>query len=301
MTAATAVSGNDDVVVGVDVGGTKCLAIAMRGDVIVDELRSSTPPANGLAALLTEMVTDIESRLDCQVSALGVGAPGLVTPDGVVRASPNLHEARDEPLGPELRAMGHRHVHVENDATAAAFAEWSSGAARGARHMMMITLGTGIGGGFVVDGRIFRGANGFAGEVGHMIVVAGGVQCPCGKQGCWERYASGSALRDLSGGEDGAVVAARASRGESEAVRVMNTFANWVAIGLANLVNAFDPDVIVLGGGVVESAAVFLPSVHVRLKEHLYSSDHRRCPEVFSAVHGERAGAIGAALLGRLQ
>jgi glucokinase len=81
----------------------------------------------------------------------------------------------------------------------------------------------------------------------------------------------------------------------------MNTFANWVAIGLANLVNAFDPDVIVLGGGVVESAAVFLPSVRVRLKEHLYSSDHRRCPEVFSAVHGERAGAIGAALLGRLQ
>jgi glucokinase len=301
MTAATAVGGNDDIVVGVDVGGTKCLAVAMNGDIIVDELRRPTPPANGLADLLTEMVADVEARLDCQVSALGVGAPGLVTPDGVVRASPNLRDACDEPLGPQLRAMGHRRVHVENDATAAAFAEWSSGAAREARHVMMITLGTGIGGGFVVDGRVFRGANGFAGEVGHMIVVAGGVQCPCGKQGCWERYASGSALRDLAAGEDGAEVAARASRGDEDAAAVMNTFANWVALGLANLVNAFDPDVIVLGGGVVESAAVFLPSVRIHLKEHLYSSDHRPCPEVLAAVHGERAGAIGAALLGRLQ
>lgn len=301
MGAATAVSGDDELVVGVDVGGTKCLAVVMRGDTILDESRRPTPPANALAEQLTEMVADFESRLDCPISALGVGAPGLVTPEGIVRASPNLREARDEPLGPRLRAMGNRRVHVENDATAAAFAEWSSGAAREARHVMMITLGTGIGGGFVIDGSVFRGANGFAGEVGHMIVAAGGVQCPCGKQGCWERYASGSALRDLAGGEEGVAVAARASRGDSEAVAVMNTFAHWVAIGLANIVNAFDPDVIVLGGGVVESADLFLPSVRVRLKEHLYSSDHRPCPEVHAAAHGERAGAIGAALLCRLQ
>jgi len=300
MTAATAVSGVDDVVVGVDVGGTKCLAVAMRGNTIVDELRRPTPPANALAKHLSAMVANIESRLNCQVSALGVGAPGLVTPDGVVRASPNLREARDEPLGPQLRAMGNWRVHVENDATAAAYAEWASGAAHGARHAMMITLGTGIGGGYVIDGEVFRGANGFAGEVGHMVVVAGGVQCPCGKRGCWERYASGSALREFASGEEGEVMAARASRGDSDAVAVMNTFANWVALGLANLVNAFDPNVIVLGGGVVESADLFLPSVRVRLKEHLYSSDHRPCPEVYAAVHGERAGAIGAALLSRL-
>ena len=299
MASAASESG-ENISVGIDVGGTKCLAVAIREDTIIDESRRETPSANLLAEHLAEMVSAIEARLGHHVSSLGVGAPGLVTPGGIVRASPNLREAEDVPLGDRLREMSRWRVHVENDATAAAYAEWSTGAARGARHLMMVTLGTGIGGGYVVDGRVHRGANGFAGEIGHMVVVADGIACPCGKRGCWERYASGSALRDLAGGEDGAIVASRAAHGDADALEVMRTFSDWVALGLANRVNAFDPEVIVLGGGVVESADMFLPSVQDRLREHLYSAERRPCPDVLAAVHGERSGAIGAALLGRL-
>jgi len=297
---ADGVATGDDLAIGVDVGGTKCLALVLRGDTVIDESRRETPSADRLADHLIDMVSAIEERLGCRVPVLGVGAPGLVTPDGVVRASPNLRDAADVALGKRLRDVGRWRVHVENDATAAAYAEWATGVARGSRHVMMVTLGTGIGGGYVVDGKVHRGANGFAGEIGHMVIVANGTPCPCGKRGCWERYASGSALRQFSGGEDGEVVARRAARGDSDSLSVMQTFADWVALGLANLVNAFDPEVIVLGGGVVESADMFLPIVKDRLREHLYSSEQRPCPDVVAAKHGERSGAIGAALLGRL-
>ncbi|MEY2967189.1 MAG: glucokinase, partial [Actinomycetota bacterium] len=191
--------------VGIDVGGTKCHAVCVdETGQVVDEVRRETPPAADLVVALCEMVEQVASGHDGAADvSVGVGLPGLITPDGVVRASPNLRGARDTPVGPGLRERLAVTVHVENDATMAAFGEWRAGAARGARNAVMVTLGTGIGGGLVMGGVLQRGAHGFAGEIGHMIVDRDGIECPCGRRGCWERYASGSSLAHLAGAASG--------------------------------------------------------------------------------------------------
>jgi glucokinase len=279
--------------VGIDVGGTKChgVLIDARGEV-VREVRHPTPHADELIPLLASIFEELG-----QSSTLGIGVPGLISHDGVVHASPNLIGARNVPVGPGLRASLGIPVHVENDATVAAHAEWQVGAARGANNAVMVTLGTGIGGGIVMGGVLQRGSHGFAGEIGHMVVERGGIECPCGLRGCWERYASGSALRVLSGGMTGEEVFAAYRSGDTHAAHVVDTFAQWIAVGLASLTNICDPEVIVIGGGVVESLADTIDLVVGHFEKSLYSSDARPLPTVCAAQLGERAGAIGAALL----
>ncbi|MFM9225207.1 MAG: ROK family protein, partial [Actinomycetota bacterium] len=162
---------------------------------------------------------------------------------------------------------------------------------------VMVTLGTGIGGGIVMGGRLQRGAHGFAGEMGHMIVERDGIACPCGLRGCWERYASGSALGDPATGPTGEQIVAAARGGDATAIARIEEFAGWVAIGLASLVNLCDPLVVVLGGGVIGSRDTVMPSVRTKFGEALYSAEARPHPRLEAAVLGERAGAIGAALL----
>lgn len=279
--------------VGIDVGGTKCFGVLVNdAGEVVREARYATPPVNELIDLLESMFHELDGT-----SSLGVGVPGLITAEGVVVASPNMSGARHVPVGPELRRRLKASVHVENDATMAAFAEWQVGAARGARDAVMVTLGTGIGGGIVMGGTLHRGANGFTGEIGHMVVQRNGEQCVCGRRGCWERYASGSALRMLSGGKSGEEVFALYSKGDAHAATVVSEFAEWIAIGLANLTNICDPEVIVIGGGVVESFGDVMPLVRKCFTDALYSSDVRAHPRLEMARLGERAGAIGCALI----
>ncbi len=279
--------------VGIDVGGTKCFGVLVddSGDV-VREVRYPTPPVAELIDLLESMFHELDGT-----ATLGIGVPGLITADGVVTASPNMPGARNVPVGPELRRRLRAAVHVENDATMAAYGEWKVGAARGAKDAVMVTLGTGIGGGIVMGGVLHRGANGFTGEIGHMVVQKDGVQCVCGRRGCWERYASGSALRLLSGGKSGEEVFALYAQGDSEAAAVVAEFAEWIALGLANLTNICDPEVIVIGGGVVQSFAEVMSSVRDSFTTALYSSDVRAHPRLEMATLGERAGAIGCALI----
>lgn len=279
--------------VGIDVGGTKCHGVLIDGDgALLAECRYPTPHSDGLITLLESMFRELGGE-----TTLGIGVPGLISPDGVIHASPNLVGARDVPVGPELRQRTGVAVHVENDATSAAFAEWRVGAAAVARDAIMVTLGTGIGGGIVMGGELHRGAHGFAGEIGHMVVERNGVACPCGLRGCWERYASGSALRHLSGGMSGEEVFRKFYEGDSAAHSLVNEFAQWIAIGLASLTNICDPEVIVLGGGVIESFAGDLSLIENYLSQSLYSSAARPHPRLSAATLGERAGAIGAALL----
>jgi glucokinase len=164
----------------------------------------------------------------------------------------------------------------------------------------MVTLGTGIGGGIVMGGELQRGANGFAGEIGHMMVERNGLECVCGRHGCWERYASGSALKTLSGGMSGEEVFAAASRGDAHAQSVVAEFTDWIAVGLASLTNICDPEVIVIGGGVVQSIIGIMDSVSARFSESLYSPEWRPHPRLVTAELGERAGAIGSALISSL-
>ena len=279
--------------VGIDVGGTKCFGVLVNdAGEVVREVRYSTPPVDELIDLLESMFHELDGA-----ASLGVGVPGLITAEGVVTASPNMPGARHVQVGPELRRRLQASVHVENDATMAAYAEWQVGAARGARDAVMVTLGTGIGGGIVMGGALHRGANGFTGEIGHMVVQRDGVQCVCGRRGCWERYASGSALRMLSGGMSGEEVFASYSTGDPHAMSVVGEFVEWIAVGLANLTNICDPEVIVIGGGVVESFDAVMPLVRERFSEALYSSDVRAHPRLEMARLGERAGAIGCALM----
>lgn len=279
--------------VGIDVGGTKCHGVLIDNDgVLLSEVRYPTPHADQLIDLLEAMFRELGGE-----TTLGIGVPGLISHEGIIHASPNLTGARDVPVGPELRRRTGIAVHVENDATSAAFAEWRVGAAAGTRDAVMVTLGTGIGGGIVMGGELHRGAHGFAGEIGHMVVERNGVKCPCGLHGCWERYASGSALRHLSGGMSGEEVFRLFREGDAAAQSVVNEFAQWIAIGMASLTNICDPEVIVLGGGVIESFHGDVSIIQDYLAQSLYSSAARPHPRLTVATLGERAGAIGAALL----
>ena len=289
------------VAAGIDVGGTKCLGVVINvdGDIssehdVIRQVRHSTPHASQLVDALAALVGELGD-----FDTLGVGVPGLITLDGVMRASPNIPGSVDVYVRSELSSRLGRQVVVDNDGNLAALAEWRYGAGRGARNMWMVTLGTGIGGGHVVGGAVQRGVNGFAGEIGHMVVNPDGPRCTCGRKGCWEVYASGRGLKMLAAGEPGESVIERARRGEADAVTVLEAFARWVALGLSNLTNISDPDVIVIGGGVSEAADIVMPIIRRWFVELLYSPEQRTHPELRIAQLGEHAGAIGAALLSR--
>jgi glucokinase len=279
--------------IGIDVGGTKCLGVAIddSGEV-VQQFRLPTPHADELCKTLVEIV----ARLG-EAESLGIGVPGLISPEGVIRASPNLIGAKELPLRQMLEDQLGKKVLVENDATCAALGEWKLGAAQGSTDAWIITLGTGIGGGLIAGSVLQRGSHGFAGEVGHMVVNPAGPLCPCGRNGCWERYASGNGLLYLANGEKGEDVLLRAKAGASDALSVVDIFAKWVALGLVNLTNMTDPEVIVVGGGVIVSADVVMPRIGHWFEQLLYSPKHRAHPRLVAAQLGEQAGAIGAAML----
>jgi len=300
--------------IGIDVGGTKCLGVVLdeRGDVI-DEQRRDTP--KGPEAIIDTMVQLIGSL--GSADSIGVGVPGLVTRNGVLRAAPNLIDINDFQVGTLLSERLGAQVHVDNDATCAAVAEWKVGAARGATECVMVTLGTGVGGGVIAGGQLIRGANGFTGEIGHMVVDPDGPPCPCGRRGCWERYASGSGLGrlareaaegkrlrrvvELAGGDTeqvrGEHVQAAAREGDAEALQVIDDFGRWVALGLANLTNVLDPALFVLGGGLAASADLYLGPIQAWFTQLLYAPHLRPHPALVFAQLGTQAGAVGAALL----
>lgn len=299
--------------VGVDVGGTKCLAVALddAGTVVADERVSTPNDPDELVEAILEVARAVGA-----VDGIGVGVPGLVTRDGVLIAAPNVTSVRMLPLRVRLQAASGWDVRVDNDNTVACLAEWRQGSARGFDDVVLVGLGTGIGGGAVVNGRLHRGANGFAAEFGHMIVAAGGIECPCGQRGCWERYASGTGLAHhaqaaaIDGrleailAEAGSVAAIRgedvtdaALAGDPEALEVIATFAGWVAVGLVSLTNIFDPAAIVLSGGLSAHPDLFLPSIVDSYERHLFAAGARPRPLVTFAGLGPYAGAVGAALL----
>jgi glucokinase len=306
---------------GLDVGGTKVLGIVLddTGAVVAEHREPTERDADGLVDLLLSVAGTLRQQAP-DVAALGVGLPGLVDRSGTLRFAPNLPGIVELPVGPRLSEALGLPVQADNDATCAAWAEHQLGAARGADTSLLVTLGTGIGGGLVVDGLLVRGANGFAGEIGHMVVDDGGIPCPCGRRGCWERYASGSALDrqarelvtggggarlvELAGGDPeqvtGVHVTAAAAEGDADAMGLLARFADWFALGLANLIHVIDPSRCVVGGGLVAAGDVVLAPIRVSLSEaRLVAPEHRPRVEVVAATLGPRAGAIGAALLAR--
>jgi len=299
---------------GIDVGGTKCLGVILDASgAVIEEQRRPTPKGpDAIIDTLSELATAMGPW-----QSIGIGVPGLVTRTGVLRAAPNLVDINNFQVGDLLGTQLGTTVHVDNDGTCAAAAEWKTGAARGLHDFIMVTLGTGIGGGVIAGGSLIRGANGFTGEIGHMVVDPDGPPCPCGRRGCWERYASGSGLGrlareaavgkrlqrvvSLAGGEPDLVrgedVQAAAREGDTDALQVIDLFGRWVALGLVNLTNVLDPAAFVLGGGLAASADLYLAPIQKWFTELLYAPHLRPHPDLMFAELGERAGAVGAALL----
>lgn len=288
---------------GIDVGGTKCLGVVLDdAGQVVQQDRLPTPLG---AEALTDVIVALVQALGGG-DTIGVGLPGLVDRNGVLRAAPNLPGVVEFPAVDLLSQRLGLPVAVDNDATCATMAEWRLGAGRGVDDLVLVTLGTGIGGGLVMGGHLQPGGHGLAGEIGHMLVEVDGRPCGCGQRGCWERYASGSALADharvMTGRRVTSEQVVQAGRsGEAWANDVIEMFSLWVARGLATLANVLDPRRIVIAGGLASVGDLLLAPVRVAYQQTVYAAAHRPLAEIVMATLGPQAGAIGAALLGAQQ
>jgi glucokinase len=282
---------------------------------VLDTEATATPgPGAGVENATVEEVEDalveVVERLIAQYGRLtvGVAAAGFVARDGErVRFAPHL-PWRDEPLSERLgKRFGSRtlgRVLVDNDATAALWAEARFGAAQETLDALMVTLGTGIGGALVGRGMLVRGTNGMAGEFGHMQMVPDGLECQCGRHGCWEQYCSGRALARAAreGGclLSGPALTTAAREGDPAAVAAYAQVGRWLGVGLANLVAALDPPLVVVGGGVSSAGDLLLEPARAALAHHLVGVGHRDLPQVANAWLGPLAGVVGAADLARV-
>lgn len=293
---------------GVDVGGTKVLAVELAGagdDLVV--AATAQVPMPGRSASEAE-VEEAVARAVLQVAAgrplsrLGVSTAGLVDREGErVRFAAHL-PWRDAPVRARLAERVGAPVVLANDANCAAHAELVAGALRGASSALLVTVGTGIGGAVVLDGRVVVGANGMAGEFGHVQVVPDGLPCECGLRGCWEQYCSGRALERvmrvaLGSHLDGPEVAALARDGNPVARQAFASVGTWLGVGIAGLVSAFDPEAVVVGGGVSAVGDLLLEPARRGLLDALQATTYRDVPRLVATRFGPEAGAVGAALL----
>jgi glucokinase len=306
--------------IGLDIGGTKISGgvIDAKGVILAQSRRDT--PAHDPAAIISEAANlTRELSAEHKIDAVGVACAAFVDRSGsTVYFSPNL-AWRDEPLKDRLEAALQLPVTIENDANAAAWGEFRFGAAVDAADMVMLTVGTGIGGGVVLDGVLLHGAFGVAAELGHMRVVPGGFRCGCGNRGCWEMYASGTALvreaqelvvsgsplaarlGELCGGDPGALsgpdVTRAAVEGDPAAVELLADLGVWIGEGLASVAAILDPELIVLGGGVSEAGALLIDPAAGAFHRNLTGRGYRPEARFALASLGNDAGMIGAANL----
>ena len=290
-----------------DMGGTKCLGVLVDPEGRL-QATHRVPTPEGTEAVLAALADTADVlRRECpvDVTTIGCGVPGLVTRSGELRYAPHLPGVTDFPLGAVLsKQLGVTTV-VDNDNTCATAAE--AHVRPSTASLLYVGFGTGIGGGLVIDGKLQRGHNSFAGEFGHLVVAVGGEPCVCGRRGCWEQYASGDALgrSGAAAGISGAgeEVRRRLRHGDPAAVTVVERFSDFVAIGLVNLVLSFDPEIVVVGGGAIgrpEEAEELLGPIRRRFgNEFGNAGGHRTLPAIEAARFGPEAAAIGAALLSR--
>ena len=290
--------------VGVDIGGTKVLAgvVDAQGRV-VERVQRRTPHRSSAPDVVEDTVAAAveDLRGDVEVAAVGIGAAGFVDLGGVVRFAPHL-SWRDEPLQDVLEQRLGLPVVVDNDANTTARAEMRFGAGHGFTQALCLTLGTGIGGAVVVAGDVVRGAQGLAGEFGHMQVVPDGLPCECGQRGCWEQYSSGRAIARVGrahGDLDGPAVTEAARAGEGWALEAFDEVGAWLGVGLAGLASALDPQIVIVGGGLSEAGDLLLEPARKAFSARLPGRGFRDQPRIVAAELGPEAGFIGAATLAR--
>jgi glucokinase len=304
--------------IGLDIGGTKISGCVVDGDgVILAEGRKDTPALDP-AAIVQETASLIrELSFDREIDGVGVACAAFIDRSGsTVLFSPNL-AWRDVPLKERLESVLDLPVIIENDANAAAWGEFRFGAAADVDDMVLVTVGTGIGGGIVVHGVLMHGAFGVAAEIGHMRVVPDGIRCGCGNRGCWEQYASGTALvrearelivsgsphaarlSELCAGDPAALtgpdVTRAAGEGDPAAVELLADLGAWIGEGVASVAAILDPELIVLGGGVSEAGALLIDPALAAFRRQLTGRGHRPEARFALASLGNDAGMIGVA------
>jgi glucokinase len=308
-------------VIGIDAGGTKIAALVLHDDQVIEKLRIPTDTTSAASVIkglgeITSLLRERVASRGIEVEAVGVGAAGFIDyGNGVVTFSPNL-PLRDTPLRDLLQEKCGLPVYLDNDANAAALAEAHMGAGRGARFLVHLTLGTGIGGGIIINGRVYRGALGAAAEPGHMIIMEDGPPCTCGARGCLESLASGwsiaARVKELADKQVGSPlvddylkdpdgfgaekVVEYADAGERFALTILSEAGKHLGVGVGSLVNIFNPDVVTFSGGLLgayhhmeESMRLAAESISIPI-----SRNHVR---ILAGTLGDEGGQIGAALL----
>ena len=307
--------------IGIDLGGTNiAVGIVDEAQRIVAAAQAPTRAQNGAETLLDDIAACVLNALDrggfglSDCAGAGIGVPGTCdTQRGIVRYAHNIGWD-GVPVTDALRQRLGLPVFLANDADSAALGEVVAGAAKGCESALLITLGTGVGGGFVVGGKIYNGFQSLGGEFGHMCIQMDGAQCSCGQRGCWEAYASATALIRQAGAAaaahpesalnraetlDGRSIYAAAAAGDAAARSVTARYAEYVGVGLVNFINALFPEVVLLGGGVSGAGEALLGPVRDYVAAHAFVRDAALLPAVRAAVLGGDAGIIGAAALVR--
>jgi glucokinase len=304
--------------IGLDIGGTKISGAVIDGSGVILAKGRKNTPAHDPAAIVEEAASLIrELSLEHRIAAVGVACAAFIDrARATVYFSPNL-AWRDEPLKERLESVLDLPVILENDANAAAWGEFRFGAAAEADDMVMVTIGTGLGGGIVVDGVLMLGAFGVGAELGHMRVVPNGIRCGCGNRGCWEQYASGTALvrearelivsgtphaarlNELCAGDPAALrgpdVTRAAAEGDPAAVELLADLGTWIGDGLASVAAILDPELFVVGGGVSEAGSLLIDPAVAAFRRQLTGRGQRPEARFALASLGNDAGMIGAA------
>lgn len=289
--------------IGIDVGGTKILAGVVERDGSVSRIERRPTPVESTEAFLTGLAEVVDSLRDDTVAAVGIGIPSTVDQ----RDGSSVFSVHVPIAGVSLRERGEHYVGlpvlVDNDANAAAVAEWTVGAGRGTKDMILLTLGTGIGGGLILGGRLYRGSTGAAGELGHMVLDYDGPECRgfCTGRGHFERFVSGSAATDvakevLGADADARTLVADARAGDEKALSALVALGRKLGAGIASLVNIFDPELVVIGGGFGDALDLMLePALEMLARDGLPPARDR--VRVVPAALGEQAGMVGAGLI----
>jgi glucokinase len=306
-------------VIGVDLGGTNLRVALLNSDgVILDKRKEATQASLGWKNVVERLVGAISRQrkiavqLGLDVTTVGVGAPGVIRMEkGVVVKSPNFPDWNNLPLREHLEKALHLPVVIENDANAAALGEQWRGAGRGISSMILLTLGTGVGGGIVLNDKVWHGADGMAGEIGHMTLIPDGRSCTCGNTGCLEMYASARGIVQSYCEELGNTASVSethpvlkevtsekvyqaAREGDAIAERVMKDMGRMLGIGIANLINIFNPQMIVIGGGVKDAWPLFIGATHEEVMKRAFQVPAERT-EIVPSLLGDDAGMVGAA------
>ena len=311
--------------VGIDLGGTNIVAgvvdeeynIIAKASTKTNCPRPEKEIADDMAKMALEAVKNAKLTID-DIEWIGVGTPGIANSEtGIIEYSNNLG-FKNTPMVKYIQETIDKPVYIENDANAAAYGEYVAGAAKGAKNAVCITLGTGVGGGIIIDGKIYSGSNFAGAEIGHTVVQVDGAQCSCGRKGCFEAYSSATGLIRMSKeameehpdslmnkeAEEKGKVTARTSfdcmrAGDKYAKAVVDKYIKYLAAGITNTINIFQPDILCIGGGVCNEGDPLLLPMKELVKQEVYTRNSAKNTEIVIAKLGNDAGIIGAAFLGK--